>query len=105
MTEARITTQIIKALKKRGGWWVKIHGSAFQSAGIPDIIGCYRGILVALEVKTPDTAKNVSERQRHVMSRIRQAGGVPRVVTSAKAALEVIRDVDTRLDKYEGWSS
>jgi Holliday junction resolvase len=38
-------------LKADGGWWMKIHGSPFQLAGVPDIIGCYKGHFVAIEVK------------------------------------------------------
>ena len=93
--ETRLTNKIMKALKKHGGFWVKIHGSAFQVSGIPDILGCYQGLFVALEVKLPETAEDASLRQRLMMKRIRAAGGIPMIVTSTEAALEVVEKIDS----------
>lgn len=92
--EGRITRDILKHLRMRGGWWVKVHGSASQQAGIPDIIGCYKGYFIALEVKTPETIKNTSSIQRLNIERIQNAGGIPEVVTSAQAALDVTDAID-----------
>ena len=44
---------ILRALRKRGGWWVKYHaGPRYSTGGVPDILGAYRGLFVAMEVKT-----------------------------------------------------
>lgn len=102
--ETKLTTEILKSLKKYGGFWVKIHGSAYQTSGLPDIVGCYRGQFIAIEVKMPGKAEDASLRQRHMLKRIRSAGGVPRIVTSTEEALEVVRSADRKLDKYEGWA-
>lgn len=52
--ETEIKDKVYKFLNKEiGGWWVKMVGSAFQQAGIPDIIGVPpRGIFCAIEIKT-----------------------------------------------------
>jgi len=76
MNESKLTTQIIKALKKHGGFWFKVHGSAYQTTGIPDIIGCYRGRFVAFEVKLPEKLDTLSPRQRLMLQRIRQQNGL-----------------------------
>lgn len=96
--EGRITVKILSALKSKGGFWFKVHGSAFQRAGIPDIVGCYRGQFVALEVKTPKDVDKVSEVQKVMMLRIERAGGISKVVTSAEAAREVTDMIDQQLD-------
>ncbi len=86
MKEADLTRLIIKALREHGGWWVKIHGSAYM-AGIPDILGCYEGRFVAIEVKRPDTSYGVTPRQQLNLDRIAAAGGLSGVATSVAEAL------------------
>jgi hypothetical protein len=82
---------IVKGIKKMldkefPGVWYKIHGGPYQEAGIPDIIGCYNGHFIGLEVKTPDKANNVSERQQYQIERLRNAGARVEVVVSVKQA-------------------
>lgn len=50
--EYRIVQSIKKLIRSRGGWCVKIHGGPYQDAGTPDILACYRGRFIAVEVKT-----------------------------------------------------
>lgn len=51
--EYRIVQKIKKYISSRGGWVVKIHGGPYQDPGTPDMIVCYRGKFLAIEVKTP----------------------------------------------------
>lgn len=67
---------------------MKIHGGPYQSAGIPDIIGCIGGRFVALEVKVP--GNKATRLQELVISRIRVAGGIAGVVTSVEEAMRVL---------------
>ena len=99
--ETVLVNKIIKALKQRGGFWFKVHGSAFQTSGIPDIVGCYQGRFIGFEVKLPETAQATSMRQRLMLKRIYAAGGIPRVITSAQAALGVLERIDRQLDREE----
>lgn len=94
MNESKLTTKIIKALKRKGGFWFKVHGSAYQTTGIPDILGCYKGRFVAFEVKIPGKDSTLSKRQRLMLLRIRQHGGVSALITSTRGALEAIRELD-----------
>ena len=48
MRESQLQTSLLKALKQHG-WFYK--ASDRYRAGIPDIIGCYKGRFVALELK------------------------------------------------------
>jgi len=51
MLEKKIQKGVMRYLKTKGGWWKKISDK-FQK-GIPDILGCYKGFFVAIEVKQP----------------------------------------------------
>lgn len=72
-----------------------------QTTGVPDIIGVYRGKFIAFEVKMPGKEKTTSRRQVVIMSRIRLAGGVPKIVSSAQDAMGVLRKLDKLVSHYE----
>lgn len=96
--EARLVSKIVPALiahSGKEGWWVKLHGGPMQRAGLPDIVGCYKGRFVAFEVKVPGKEDDQTTMQKVIFSRIRLAGGVPKVVSSAQAALYVLGKLDT----------
>lgn len=90
--ETLLTSKILKALRALdGSWWVKIPGGRFKS-GLPDIIGCWHGRFIALEVKSPQTGYAPTELQLHVIGLIRAAGGTAGVVYSVEEALEVVHE-------------
>jgi len=90
--ERDITTKILKALRKTGGFWLKTHGSAF-TANQPDIIGCYNGKYIALEVKRPSARDNLTTGQFAVLENIKDALGVAVVVTSVEEALASLEEL------------
>ena len=98
MNESTLTTKIIKTLRIKGGFWFKVHGSAYQVTGLPDILGCYRGRFVAFEVKLPGKESTLSNRQRLMLHRVRQQGGYSAMLTSKRGALEAIQEIDSELD-------
>lgn len=56
------------------GWYAKIWGGGFQKSGIPDIIACINGVMVAIEVKASNGRP--TELQKLNVSRINGAGGI-----------------------------
>lgn len=50
------------------------------TSGIPDIVGCYKGKLFALELKAPK--KRPSKLQHYTLELIAKAGGYAQVITS-----------------------
>ena len=55
MLEKDITAAILRYLHSLpGSFCWKEHGGPYGTNGIPDIICCYHGRFVALEVKTPE---------------------------------------------------
>lgn len=94
MTEAAVVASIERTLKARRAWWFKTHGSGNSRRGIPDLIGCYRGRALALEVKAPGRVSTVSRLQTHELDQARAAGAAAWVVTSADAVTEILDQID-----------
>jgi hypothetical protein len=94
MNESEITKRMVTRLKSRGAWARKIHGSMY-TAGLPDIIVCYKGWCLGLEVKKPGREKTLTGIQRKTLERIEEAGGYGKMVTT-------IKQVDAILDEIDG---
>ena len=84
--ESLLRSRIVKRLREHGGFWRVIHGSAMQTAGIPDIVGCWQGRYVGLEVKTPENRSGATPLQAHTLDQITRAGGIAGVITSYEEA-------------------
>jgi hypothetical protein len=89
MNEAALIQKIRKYLSTLPEcfFW-KEHGGQYGTAGIPDIIVCYKGRFIALEAKVgrnkPTTLQAVTIEQ------IRRAGGVAAVVRSVEEVMEIM---------------
>jgi hypothetical protein len=90
--ESKLVRKIQSRIEERGGRPFKIQGmdESFQEVGIPDLLVCYQGIFLGLEVKLP--GEKPSPIQRQVLKSIEVAGGVARVVCS-------VEEVDVILDQ------
>lgn len=58
------------------GFYFKTHGGPYQRAGIPDILGVYKGKFIGIEVKRPSTKGNLSALQKLTLAQIKAAGGI-----------------------------
>src|SRR5215472_13337722 len=89
--ESRIVKQIKYYLESRGARVFKIHGgdNPFQEVGILDLVVCYQGQFLGLEVKMP--GNKPSPIQKAIIKQIRASGGIAGVVRS-------IEDVALLLD-------
>lgn len=89
MKESDIVKAIIKYLRSLTdcfSW--KEHGGMYGTAGIPDVICCYRGRFYGFEVKT-DTGEP-TELQKATIRKIQKAGGTALVVRSVDEVRAVI---------------
>lgn len=81
-----------KSIKGIGGWWLNFHGgSVYMPRGIPDIIGCFKGRFVALEVKRPDEQPTTI--QEKTLELLQAAGAVTGVVHNVDEVKEIIGKV------------
>ena len=76
----------LRARRARGEkvWWLKVHGSHFQRAGIPDLLVCYRGRFLAFELKHPTDGSGPTELQKRELLSLERAGAVAAVVRSVE---------------------
>lgn len=97
--ESAVVDQVRAECKARGSFfWKTSPGSYGTPAGMPDLICCYRGLFVGLEVKRPMTASQLRPAQVRMMGSIRSAGGVAEVVRSRQEAAAIFDGIDARLN-------
>lgn len=61
-------------------------------SGISDIMGVWKGKPVAIEVKRPETKKNVSADQKAFLQRFRDCGGIGIVCWDDKEVINLLED-------------
>lgn len=89
--ELALRTRIVAALREKGCYVLVTTGVA--SAGTPDLLVCYRGHFIALEVKAPSGGR-VARIQEVVLGMIERAGGTGAVVRSVDEALLALLRAD-----------
>ena len=93
MREKTIENSIKKYLKDNNIYYFKVHGGYYGVSGIPDIIVCYKGRFVALEIKN-EKGKTSKMQDMHIEN-IRKSGGIAFVVRSREEVKKIIEDIET----------
>lgn len=90
MKESQLVQNIRKYLSTlpKCFFW-KEHGGQYGTAGIPDIIVCYKGRFIALEVKIG--SNQPTRLQAATIEQIRRAGGIAVVVRSVDEVKEIMQ--------------
>ena len=94
MLERDVVAAIKKYLASLGSdvfFW-KEHGGPYGASGVPDIICCYKGRFLGLEVKLP--SGKLTELQKRAIEKINRAGGIACRVESVDDVKAVIARVD-----------
>ena len=87
--ETRLLKKILASVVSEfPGFYFKVYGNAYQRKGLPDIIGCYHGSFVAIEVKMP--GGKLTELQADALDQIKKHGGIAIVATSPDEAIRGI---------------
>lgn len=71
-------------------WWYPAQDRF--TAGILDIIICYKHRFIALEIKAP--GQKARKLQEYMMRKIRRAGGIAECIDNVEDARRIIREVD-----------
>lgn len=96
--ETTLRNNISIEVKRRYGtklYMKKIHGSPYQEAGIPDLIGCFKGHFIGMEIKqpgldpTPIQAANIRD--------IKLSGGYAKAIHSVWEAVDFFEEVDATI--------
>lgn len=72
--EKRFEWKVRDYLESIGAWVVKYHGNAMSANGTPDLLVCYCGVFMAIEVKA--TKGKPTELQKYKIKKINEACGV-----------------------------
>jgi len=92
MKEQDYQKKIVKALEAKGAYVVKVV--AATKKGVPDILACYRGHFLAIEVKTPLTRANVSKLQDYNLDLVSEAGGISGIAVEVDDIMPFLREID-----------
>ena len=91
--ETPLQERIQKYIRSIGGYIIKTHGDMISEPGIPDLICCYRGIFIALEVKIDD---NTPSRHQGIHCRnIWKSGGIAVVVWGIEEVIKLLEVLDS----------
>ena len=97
MLESKIQKEILTYLRKN-----KIFHLRFQAQsninGIPDIICCYKGLFIGLELKQENG--RATDLQKRKLEAINNAGGIGLIIKN----LEEVKKLFGLIDKYGYWS-
>jgi hypothetical protein len=101
--EGKLVVKIKGIVEARGGRCFKIQGSdeSFQEVGIPDLLCCFWGIFVGVEVKLP--GGDLRPAQRAVLHEIYHAGGVAAVVETVRQAERLFAYLEDWRPHEEGY--
>lgn len=94
MTEQQIQKKILDYLDAIGCYTVKVINA--NKSGVPDILACYDGKFLAIEVKRPESINTVTKLQEYNLSQVSSKGGYSTVATSVADVKEFIQDIDTQ---------
>lgn len=89
--ESAVVRRIMRVLDARGAWYIKTTG--VSKVGCPDIIACYKGQFVAIEVKRP--GGTTTRKQDHELRSIAGADGYACIAYSELQVEDLLDLVDT----------
>lgn len=106
--ESTIQKEIIDYLKSRGAWVIKVPGSQIVGSaentvvapllpGTPDLLACYRGRFLGIEVKAARKGVRVSGEQVAQGSAIQKSGGWWFVAWKVEQVETLLESVDAML--------
>lgn len=97
---ARVESDLERLARSHDCWWMKVHGSEYQKAGTPDLLICWKGRFVGVELKrSPD--EEPSEKQKWELRCIEAAGGYVAVVGTYEAWCLLRQRMTEGLEKWQ----
>lgn len=92
-TEADLKREIVAYLKSVGAWFDNPVRNGYGRRGVPDLVCCYRGRFLAIEVKASAEKKATVWQQREIAAII-EAGGRAIVAWTVDHVREEIEAID-----------
>lgn len=98
MKEQDYQKKIINYLEGIGAYVVKV--SVASKKGVPDIIACYRGRFLGIEVKTPLTRKNTTKLQEYNLKKIKESHGLSLVAVDVEDIYSALAVIDSEATSH-----
>ena len=76
--EAKVKKRVVNVLKENGAYYFFPATGGYGRSGVPDIVGCYRGVFFAIECKAGTNKPTAL--QEAEMNKIKEANGQVLVV-------------------------
>jgi Holliday junction resolvase len=92
--ERKVKDAVVTILKRFGAYYFYPVSGGFGRSGVPDIVGCYMGLFVAIECKA-GVGKTTALQDAQI-EQIKQAGGVALVIRETN--LNELTDVLTKME-------
>lgn len=93
--ETRLQRRVQAYLKGSGAYVWKVHGNEFTPVGLPDIVGVWRSLFIAVETKEP--GERLSTVQEYRVQRLRMAGAF---VLAPCYNLDQVKEFVDALEEY-----
>lgn len=87
--EKVLQNKAIKYLKERSIYYIKVHNNGYMRKGIPDLIICYGGQFIAVELKS--LQGKVSSSQAIELDAIVRSNGQAYVINSIEEFTEIFK--------------
>ena len=91
--ETSLQERIQKYIEGKGGYVIKTHGDMTTEPGIPDLLCCYKGQFIAIEVKVNNNKP--SPQQGIHCRKIMKAGGITLIAWSLEEVKTIFRIIDS----------
>lgn len=78
--EAKVKKKVVEMLKQRGVYWFYASTHGYGTSGVPDIVACYHGKFLGIEVKSDARKNPPTALQQHNLEKIAESKGVALVI-------------------------
>jgi Holliday junction resolvase len=82
--EKKVKSKVTSVLKELGAYYFYPVTSGFGTSGVPDIVGCYRGIFFGIECKAGKNKPTALQLKN--LNQISASGGVALVINEENVA-------------------
>lgn len=90
MKESALQNKVIKYLEDRGAYVVKVI--AASKSGVPDLLVCYKGKFISIELKAPGKLKEVTPLQIYNRNLVIQSGGTAIIADNLETVKGLLND-------------
>jgi len=90
MKESALQNKVIKYLEDKGAYVVKVI--AASKSGIPDLLVCYRGKFISIELKAPGKLEEVTPLQIYKRNLVIQSGGTAIIADNLETVKGLLND-------------